>query len=329
MRIATGGMDGNRTGFTILELVVTLSVLAVLFALLLPAVQQARAVSRQMACRNNLRQIGIAMHSRHEQFGVFVSHYYRRELLPFVDQSALAAAFEGREIDITGGASETGLSRNPTIAGVSLAVYACPADGVQSLARGRISSYPLNIGTGFRDFDDGFIRSGAATGAADMTDGLSNTVAFSEKLLFTSADYPDLPSPASRRTYEQRLRASATTDSYHETTRMTTFADACDRTALWLPAPPMGSTFFVFGTEWPGGYNHIMAPNHLSCFNGVAGESNESNKRYSAVTATSLHSGGVNVLLGDGSCRFVSEHINRGVWQAVGTRNSGEVISEF
>ena len=66
-------MKTSRRGFTLIELLVVIAIIAILIALLLPAVQQAREAARRTQCRNNLKQLGLAMHNYHDVFLTFPS----------------------------------------------------------------------------------------------------------------------------------------------------------------------------------------------------------------------------------------------------------------
>ena len=95
------------------------------------------------------------------------------------------------------------------------------------------------------------------------------------------------------------------------------FADECE----FHSVPPLATQYIELH------YNTIQTPNRHSCVNGETGTGRAS--EFAAITASSLHTGGVNVAMADGSVRFVSDSIDRSVWRAIGTRNGNETVGEF
>ncbi len=286
----------SRAGFTIVELLVSISILGLLISLLLPAVQRVRESSRDTDCRNRLHHFGIAMHSHEELHHVFPTSEF----------------FHGSPTSRI-----TKLTRNPAN------YWRCPSDRRFDEAASYIS-YLVNDGLDglqarhIRGLGDGFSISRASTRdlrASDVTDGLSQTAAVAERLLIPISDNiltePELRADPNR--YIWYL------SSGHQT--LDTLTHACRNDRL-TPYPMEISTSGSAGGQ---GYDHILTPNEIGC----QPDSSVTSGFYHVIPASSEHPGHVNVLMGDGAVRSVANGIELVVWRAVGTRNGNEVLGEF
>ncbi len=284
---------GDRSGFTLLELVVVLAVITILLGLLLPAVQYARESARSAKCISNLRQIGIGVHSHLEARQVYPSSALGVEwgqslsphvfLLPYIDEETLY-----RRFDISKGFWDR---PNSDFGNLRIELFHCPSDGGPP----GVTNYPACTGT-FTWLDDGItdFYGQRARGARDVRDGTSSTVLFSE---FTSTG----PLGSIRNTDRfddvgQAIRACAATEPVH-------------RFPLGLPwiSAGMGQVF----------YNHFSGPGTPSCTNGSGSTAT------SIVSAASHHGGGdVHVLFADGHVERIHREIELAVWREMATRDS-------
>ena len=299
----------RKRGFTLIELLVVIAIIAILIALLLPAVQQAREAARRTQCRNNLKQIGLALHNYHEIHRVFPSGWIAVDagshsaheglngagwgtmILPFLDRGNLYEEFDAN-LAIEDPA-------NATFLDTRLPVFRCPSDpqpdtfeieeeGVPGniLAILPIANYIGVFGTEELDGcenppgtapvnddgqceGDGILYHNSRIRIGEIMDGTSNTIMIGERL--TNVD-----------------------DGWYST---------------WAGMVSEGEEAFqrVLGSA-----DHV--PNdpaaHFDDF-------------------SSRHVGGAHFVLADGSVHFVSQSIDTGVYQGLATRNGQEIAGEF
>lgn len=179
----------HRIAFTLVELLVVIAIIAVLVGLLLPAVQAAREAARKAQCKNNLRQIGIALHNYHDTHSSLPTgciewrswnappthrqFAWSALLLPFLEQRNLHTEIDfGVPFDAPA---------NAVPAAVRLAVFECPTAEQRKLIRGQ-TDYGGLYGESINDRDagDGIFLYDRRIRFANITDGLSNTLAVSE-----------------------------------------------------------------------------------------------------------------------------------------------------
>lgn len=178
----------TRRGFTLIELLVVIAIIAVLIALLLPAVQQAREAARRSACKNNMKQIGLALYNYESTHGVFpigvlgstggtaannVLTTWQTLLLPFIEQPALYEQYDfNRRFDH---------AANADVVNKTLQIYLCPSQTDAGLVSNLYGSshYAGNAGT-TPGADDGMVYPLSAIRLRDITDGASNTISTGE-----------------------------------------------------------------------------------------------------------------------------------------------------
>lgn len=314
----------KRRGFTLIELLVVIAIIAILIALLLPAVQQAREAARRAACRNNLKQLGIAMHAYHERYKQFplgeASDTNRTSawgwgmaLLPELDQAPL---FDQVDTSSTTLATALADPNKARLLQTSLKVYLCPSDPSNPLNEDRPLNGTLvatsnyvglhgacawlpNIGRPAGVFG---VNYGASI--KNFTDGTSNTFVIGER----SSANPESNRPGAA-----------------------VWAGFTDYGPQGRPPPP-GITSIQFSRVLPSaGVDGIMGLTYEVINTPIRGVQQFS----------SAHVGGAHFLLGDGRVQFVSENIDSrldsgcsnssrwGTYQKLSSYEDGSVVGEF
>lgn len=297
----------RRRGFTLLELLVVISVIGLLLALILPALQYAREAARRTVCSSQLKNIGLAIHHHADGHSKFPSGSGQRplgasflcQILPYLEQTVLHNSLNM--------AFDAGANDNNTVAMMMPGMFLCPSNASRATMDSMNStSYAGNTGRNPVGGEGVFIS--VALAARNITDGLSQTVGVAEWVV-SSGDY-ERPSPLAS-TYRLQQLYGATQSDLDAFTR--------DCRALNLATSTPGHWFK--GQFWLDGnmtytlYNHTLVPNQPSC---------SAERNMNATTAGSLHGGGAHAVSMDGAVHFVKESIDPRIWSALGTRSGGE-----
>jgi prepilin-type N-terminal cleavage/methylation domain-containing protein/prepilin-type processing-associated H-X9-DG protein len=308
-----------QRGFTLIELLVVIAIISILIGLLLPAVQKVREAANRMSCSNNLKQIGLAAHNYHDTVGKLPVGQ-----IPATEFSALSQMLQFIEQDNVFNLINFNLDvydpANDPARMKAIKIFNCPSDVTNPLpSRGGSINYMANKGSGIVWEDtsgpnvgmppaDGVFIWGAQYRFSDITDGLSQTAFFSERIFGDGSNavvspiadvFLALSSPTTPDDAIQQCNAIDITDLSHQ-----------------FP--------FFMGAPWMDGqhtYMHSAPPNTRSCgFLFVL---------RAVMPASSRHTGGVNVLLGDGSVHFIQNGVSLNTWRAMGTRGGLDIVGDY
>lgn len=317
----------SRFGFTLIELLVVIAIIAILVALLLPAVQQAREAARRSSCKNNLKQIALALHNYHDSHSTFpqgqTKHRsqwccggnWRVAILPQMEQGNIyrrldqnaAPNFAANAYGYRGGAE--------VFRTVVITPYLCPSSTLpptdtnvsNNQQRGMVHHYvgisgAIGIAGGTQRTTDygGVVRGNGILGInrhsriRDITDGTTNTMIISEQ--------SGLVNNLNR------------TSNYY---------------GGWSGYAGPQTTDNAGRPHWGAGTTCIRYPINHGMGRSVGWQGGFDNTWDFNTIMNSFHTGGIQIGLADGSARFINDSINFTILRKLGSMNDGQIIGEY
>ena len=365
----------RRAGFTLIELLVVIAIIAILVSLLLPAVQQAREAARKAQCQNNLKQLGLALHNYHSTYkgfpiarggtttdfpGATTAGNYAQNgnrlsglvgLMPFMDQTALWNQISRQMTFVDNNGNTIVAAPMGAVPwqgqyrpwSTQTASLLCPSHGAP-VANMADSNYGFNWGDNGAGNDDpltnpdvrGMFCRVNSTSFSNMRDGTTSTILMAE-----------IGRHDGSRRYQSAFARNLSFDMFTVSPKANCLDTVEDpnnpgfynnMVQVELGGDQHRGTRWADGASLFTGFNTVFPPNGPNC--GVGGGDSGN----AIMSAGSFHSGGAQVVLGDGSVTFISETIDTGdltqprvqsgrspygTWGALGSRDGGEVANDF
>ncbi len=329
-----------RAGFTLVELLVVIAIIGILVALLLPAIQAARESARRSQCRNNLKQLALAVlnyesSKKHlppsvelnaktmvgNANGAWGVHGH---ILPYIEEAALK---DSVNIDLA-------WDHQTPINNLRIGIYSCPSDGPAAEVRdpggGKVllysTTYGFNMGIWFvynpitKKGGDGLFYPNSFLRVAKVADGTSKTLMTAEVKAWTHYTRNAGPSTTDIPQTPDEAAALVASGSEYKNTGHTEWPDGrVHHTGFTAAMTPNTFVKYVTGGQ-------TLDADYNSWQEGRAGVTG--NPTYAIITSRSHHADSVNVALADGSVQSVSDDIDLPVWRAKATRAGGETVSE-
>jgi prepilin-type N-terminal cleavage/methylation domain len=338
----------NRTGFTLIELLVVIAIIATLVAILLPAVQQAREAARRSTCKNNLKQLGIAIHNYHDTFSVFPPGYvdirqnpgiadnqgywaWSVFIMPFMEQAAVYDSLNAGPRTAT-----QAMTSHQSVLQGGYPSFRCPSDtapqtqDVNNCAGCAIvNTAGTNLGLSVTNYlavnSSALVRYNKATNYSDGTSGATGLFFQNSSIRFRDVtDGLSNTALIGERAYIRNGRRNLAGDLFATRDRDGNGPDS----RTW----PDAATAVATGHFYDQGLVRIFGST-LDAVNPVLPTSGQ-NDRFHAFS--SMHAGGAQFVLCDGSVRFVSENLQANtsgqtdtLMEYLGNIADGQVMGEF
>jgi prepilin-type N-terminal cleavage/methylation domain-containing protein/prepilin-type processing-associated H-X9-DG protein len=353
-------LSKKRKGFTLIELLVVISIIAVLISLLLPAVQAAREASRRTNCVNNLKQIGLGLYNYESAHSVFppgrINTYVAgnghcwsaySQMLPFIEQQYLYYTMNF-SMNPDPDYSVANSIVNATASIVQPSFLLCPSDPAPKPitvggSNWGVQNYLMNVGSGYSVVQspplgmsppNGIFYENSAVSIASILDGTSMTICVSETQRSSLGAPTGFSSSAA---FAQNPLGGFVITGNNTAGNGPPIRDNNDYQTRCIVTNPPGfqptrGVKWVYGAPGHSMYNHRRPPNSstVDCRGGLPHSDKSPGDWQNLslnVTARSYHPGGVHSLFCDGSVRFMRDTINMQTWQALGSRDRGELLS--
>ena len=312
----------RKRGFTLIELLVVIAIIAILIALLLPAVQQAREAARRSQCKNNLKQLGLALHNYHETFSVLPPAHIGRCTTPLLNATGLTMILPYMDqANIYNQYNHSGAATPHTTTGAPAALSDPTTNGNAAVVKNLVVAFlcPSDSGTEFIS---------AATGSYGIsatntgTGGAKTNYDFITITPYNSCENWAGTAPTSRCMFGDNSKCR--------------LDDVKDGTSNTMMVGETTRNVYNGGTNAWGYRGHVMVglnlvsyPINRFWYSSASPQQQPQGKLGSWAYAGSLHTGGAHFTLGDGSVRFISENIDTTTRQNLARMSDGNVLGEF
>lgn len=317
-----------RQGFTLLELLIVMAIIAAMTGLLFPALAKVREAANRSVCSSNLMQFGIALHNFHDTWDHFPPAYEKKvvpghedvadrfyrwsalaHLLPYIDEQRIANHLDMRK-PLYEADGQTVREEHRAGVSVLVRVMRCPSDPTAPPdARYGPSNYVVNVGSGRNGGDrskgDGIFAVDRKIRLEDIPDGTSTTIMMSETLLGGGGQDINVPGGVAPMSHYAKPSSGPLTPQ------------ACNAATVWK-----GDRAAIWADGENVIFDHHYPPNAVDSDCVASGG-------YSWRAARSRHPGICNVLMADGAVRASRGAMNPKAWQALATRAGGDLVEDY